>query len=151
MNTDEFRTLGSQLSRWPKGLENVTCPRALILIGGTMLHGAVLTPLHVEQTYRAIGAETRKNHINVYQAAALMNQVAVCTQQYMEICDLVAIEGGGREALEHKYRCMEFFEKQKVEFIESLETYRSLQMDLDERQSNCEFPELINTKNEIKK
>ena len=146
MNTDEFRTLGSQLSRWPKGFENVTCPRALILIGGTMLHGAVLTPLHVEQTYRAIGAETRKNHINVYQAAVLMNQVAICTQKYMEICDLVAIEGGGREALEHKYRCMEFFEKQKVEFIDDLETYRSLDVDMEEVQIDCEFPELINVK-----
>jgi hypothetical protein len=151
MNTDEFRTLESHLAIWPKGFENVTCPKALILIGGSMLHGSILTPFDVEQTYNAIGAETSKNHISVYQAAFLMDQVAIWTQQYMEVCDLAAIEEGGREALEHKYWCMQYFKKQRVEFIESLETYRSLELDLDERQSNCEFPELINTKNEIKK
>lgn len=146
MNTDEFLTRDSYLSRWPQGFENVTCPRAQILIGGMMLHGASHTPLHVEQTFRAIGAETQKNHISVYQAAVLMNQVTACTQQYMEICDLVAIHGGGREALDHKYRCIEFFEKLKVEFIDFLETYRSLDMELEDVQSNCEFPELINVK-----
>lgn len=151
MQADEFRTLESHLAIWPKGFENVTCPKALILIGATLLHRAILTPSDVERTYSAIAAETSKNHLSVYQAAFLMNQVDIWTQKYMEVCDLAAIEGAGREALEHKYWCMEYFKKQSVEFIELLEDFRSLDLDLDERQSNCNFPELINTNIEIKK
>lgn len=151
MHTDEFRTLESRLAIWPKGFENVTCPKALILIGETMLSGGILTPSDVERTYKAVAAETSKNHLSVYQAAFLINQVEIWTQQYMEVCDLAAIEGAGREALEHKYRCMEYFKNQSVNFIELLEGFRSLELDLDERQSNCNFPELINTSIENKK
>lgn len=151
MHTDDFRTLESRLAIWPKGFENVTCPKAIILIGATMLSGGILTPSDVERTYNAVASETSKNHLSVYQAAFLINQVEIWTQQYMEVCDLAAIEGAGREALEHKYWCMEYFKNQSVNFIELLEDFRSLELDLDERQSNCNFPELINTNIDNKK
>jgi hypothetical protein len=146
MNVNKGSTMESQLAAWPEGFENVTCPNALILVGGTMLYGDMVTPAHVRETYLAIASETYKNHISVNQACRLMNQVEIWQNRYLQLCDFAAIQGGGRHVLEHKYLCVQYFKDQLEGLIESLELHRSLDCDPDERQNNCDLSNLINTK-----
>jgi hypothetical protein len=151
MDMNKGPSTESQPAMWPEGFENVTCPKALILVGGTMLYGDILTPSHVRDTYLEIASEAYKNHISVNQACRLMNQVEVWSDRYTKLCDLAAIQGGGIQVLKHKYLCEQYFKQQLDELIESLEQHRSLQYDLDERQIDCALSDLIKIKTQINK
>ena len=143
MDVIQGPTLESQFPSWPEGFDSVTCPNALMLVGETMLCRDTLSPTKVKETFLAIASETYKNHINVNQACRLITQIEMFQDRYIQLCDLAAIHGGGMNVLEHKYLYMQYFKGQLEQLIESLELYRSLDGDLDERKANCSLPNFI--------
>lgn len=146
MDLNKSFTDKSPLATWPEGFENVTCPKALILVGATVLNDGISLPARVKETLRAISGETYKNHISVNQACLLMHYVEISIERYKRLCDLAAIQGGGREILEHKYLSDNYFKKELDALIDALEWNRSFDSDIDERIISCNLSDLFNNK-----